>query len=108
MQRGEIYRVHEPPGDTKQYRAYVIVSRQVRVDEGFPMVICAPIYTNGTGLPTQVSVGPDEGLKHPSWVLCDNLTSIPKADLTRYVGSFSPSRIRELDQALGTALELWP
>lgn len=106
MRRGEFYRVYQPPNDTKQYRVFVIVSRQALIDARFATVICAPINTNGNGLSTQVSVGPNEGLKHQSWILCDNLTSIPKNALTNYVGSLSSERIVEVDRALSMALDL--
>ena len=106
MRRGEFYRVYQPPGDTKQYRVFVIVSRQALIDARFSTVICAPVNTNGSGLSTQVSVGPNEGLKHQSWILCDNLTSLPKYVLTHYVGSLSSERILEVDRALSMALDL--
>ena len=106
MRRGEFYRVYQPPGDTKQYRVFVIVSRQALIDARFSTVICAPVNTNGSGLSTQVSVGPNEGLKHQSWILCDNLSSIPKIALTQYVGSLSGERILEVDRALSMSLDL--
>jgi len=106
MRRGEFYRVYQPPGDTKQYRVFVIVSRQALIDARFSTVICAPVNTNGSGLSTQVRVGPNEGLKHESWILCDNLTSLPKHVLTHYVGSLSSDRLLEVDRALSMALDL--
>lgn len=107
MRRGEIYRIHEPPNDPKRYRAFVVASRQHLIDSKFSTVICAPIYTNGQGLASQVSVGPDEGLKHASWVHCDNLSSIAKSNLTRYVGSLSEAKLRQLNRALEIALDLF-
>jgi mRNA interferase MazF len=106
MRRGELYRVYQPPGDTKQYRVFVIVSRQALIDTRFPKVICAPVYTNGCGLSTQVSVGPNQGLKHESWILCDDLTTILKSALTQYVGTLSGEKLVELDRALSMALDL--
>ena len=106
MRRGELYRVYQPPGDTKQYRVFVIVSRQALIDARFPKVICAPVYTNGSGLSTQVSVGPNEGLKHESWILCDDLTTILKSALTQYVGTLSGEKLVELDHSLSMALDL--
>jgi mRNA interferase MazF len=106
MRRGELYRLHNPPGDPKRHRAFVVVSRQSLIDARFPTVICAPVYTNGYGLSTQVSVGLDEGLKHASWIACDNLASIPKSDLTQYLGSLSKQKLAELDRALLMALDL--
>lgn len=106
MRRGEIYRVYQLPGDTEQYRSFVVVSRQALIDARFPKVICAAIYTNGTGLATQVGVGPDEGLNHPSWILCDDLASMVKSSLTQYVGLLSNGKLAEVDHALGVALDL--
>jgi mRNA interferase MazF len=107
MKRGDIYRVHRPRGgDPKRHRLFVVVSRQPLIDSRFPTVICAPIFTNGEGLFTQILVGVEEGLKHQSWVTCDNLGSLRKAELTQYVGSLSPARCRELDRALAEALQL--
>jgi mRNA interferase MazF len=82
MRRGEIYRVHHPSDDPKLYRCFVILSRQTLIDSKFRTVVCAPILTRGHGFSTQVSVGIDEGLKHESWILCDNLLSLRKAQLT--------------------------
>jgi len=106
MRRGEIYRVHRPNDDPKLYRCFVVVSRQTLLDSRFPSVICAPILTRGHGFSTQVSVGIDEGLKHESWILCDNLVSVRKFELTSFVGSLSPSKTSELDRALKMALAL--
>jgi len=111
MRRGEIYRVHHPGGDPtgndpKLYRSFVVVSRQVLIDSRFPTVVCAPILTRGHGFSTQVSVGIDEGLKHDSWILCDNLVSLRKVQLTRFVGSLARSKVEELDRALKMALAL--
>lgn len=107
MRRGELYRVYKgSPHDAKQYRIFVIVSRQVLIDAKYSTVICAPIYSSRDGLSTQVSVGVDEGLKHDSSIHCDNLVSIPKSALTHFVGTLSPSKLRHLDQALAIALAL--
>jgi mRNA-degrading endonuclease toxin of MazEF toxin-antitoxin module len=48
----------------------------------------------------------EPGLKHPSWIMCDNLVSLRKTDLTNYVGSLSPGRLIELKRALKMALDL--
>jgi mRNA interferase MazF len=106
MRRGEIYRVHKPEGDPKRYRSFVVVSRQLLIDSAYATVICAPVFTNGSGLSTQVAIGPSEGLKHESWIVCDNLRSLPKTDLTQFVGSLSYAKLAELDEALRVALAL--
>src|ERR1700746_472919 len=106
MKRGELYRVHKPGGDLKSHRTFVVVSRQVLIDSKFSTVICAPVFTSGEGLSTQVPIGPEEGLKHSSWIMCDNLVSLRKADLTNFIGSLSRSKVADLNEALKRPLAL--
>ena len=106
MRRGEIYRVYKPGGDSKRFRSYVVVSRQPLIDSRYATVICAPVFSSGSGLSTQVAIGQNEGLKHDSWIICDNLRSVDKAELTQFLGSLSLSKVEELDEALRIALAL--
>ena len=106
MKRGDLYRVPRPSGDPKRQRTFVVVSRQALIDSRFSTVICAPVFSSGEGLSTQVEVGEDEGLKHPSWIMCDNLVSLRKSDLTQFVGSLRGSRMVELNRALKMALDV--
>lgn len=106
MKRADIYRVYRPGDDPKRYRSFVVVSRQEVIDSRFSTVICAPIYSRGHALGTQVAIGPDEGMKHESWIVCDNLASVRKAELTQFIGSLSPTKLAQLDEALRIALAL--
>ncbi len=106
MKRGEIYLVSDPARDPKRQRAFVVVSHQGLIDSRYSTVVCAPVYSSGEGLRSQVAIGPDEGLKHESWIACDSLASVPKSQLTRYVGSLSPGKIRKLNESLIFALDL--
>jgi mRNA interferase MazF len=107
MRRGDVFRVHKPKqDDPKRHRFYVVVSRQDLLDTSYSSVICAPIYSKGRGLSTQVPVGLNEGLKHDSWIACDNLRSISKSELTQFVGSLSPAKMEEMNAALAIALDL--
>ncbi len=67
---------------------------------------CAPVFIEGQSLASQVAVGPDEGLKHESWIMCDNLISIPKSALTDYVGTLGPAKLDALRSALRTAVDV--
>jgi mRNA interferase MazF len=106
MRRGELYRVRRPDGDPKQSRVFVVVSRDGLIRTTFPTVICAPVRSKRQGIATEVHVGPREGLKHDSTVLCDALQLVHKSELTDYVGELSPVKRIELDQALRIALAL--
>jgi len=107
MKRGELYRVAKPSArDPEKFRVFLVISRQVVINSRFSTVICAPIYSKHDGLSTQVLVGIDEGLKHDSSIHCDELVSLPKSVLTNFIGTLSPQKIRELNQALRIALDI--
>jgi mRNA interferase MazF len=106
VKRGELYRVRRPPGDPKPARTFVVVSRQALIDSNFSTVVCAPVFSEGHGLPTQVAVSVNEGLKHNSAVQCHGLVSIEKSRLTDYVGPLGAAKLGELDKALQRALAL--
>jgi mRNA interferase MazF len=107
MLRGELYLVQRWNSlDPRKQRAFVVASAQPLIDSGFSSVICAPLYSNWHGLSTQVPVGIDEGLKHDSCIYCDELISIPKKLLTRYVGHLPAEKITDLNRALAAALDL--
>jgi len=105
MKRGELYRVYKGSKyDPKDHRFFLIVSRQELMKNSYSSVICAPIYTKYHGLPTQVRVGVDEGLKHDSAVYCDDLASIPKSMLTDYVSTLTDVKMDAVNTAIRIAL----
>ena len=107
MRRGDLYRVFKPSAlDPRRSRVFIVVSRQELIESRFSTVVCAPVYSIGRGLATQVPVGVEEGLKHDSCIHCDELISLAKTALTNFVGSLAPQKLRDLDQALRVALDL--
>jgi mRNA interferase MazF len=107
MRRGDLYRVYRgSKNDTKSYRVFVIVSRQILIESSFSTLICAPVYSRYDGLSTQVPIDINEGLKHFSSIHCDELVSIPKNILSNYVGKLSKKKLLELDNAIKIALNL--
>jgi mRNA interferase MazF len=91
-------------GDPRRSRVFVVVSREALIESKFSTVICAPVFSRHDGLATQVEVGPEDGLRHPSSIHCDALVSIPKSTLTDSVVSLPPDRLEALNQALRIAL----
>ena len=107
MRRGELYLVKKQGSqDPKRQRVFVVVSRQALIDTKFSSVICAPVYSRHDGLSTQVRIGIAEGLKRDSSIHCDELVSLPKAMLTRFIGRLNDEKAEDLDRALVTALDL--
>jgi mRNA interferase MazF len=106
--RGEIYRTAERAperGDKPGY--YVVVSRAfIAESEDVSTVICAPVYSNVLGLSTEVVIGREHGLTRTSSIRCDFLALLFKSKLSAFVGSLAPSKMSELDRALGIALGL--
>jgi mRNA interferase MazF len=107
MKRGDLFRVHKGNKyDPKEYRVFMVVSRQELIDSKFTTVICAPVYTEYDEISTQVKVGVDEGLKHESAAYCDDLISLPKVILTNYVGHLADTKMEKLNTALRIALSV--
>jgi len=106
MTRGDLYRVRRLRGDPKASRVVVVVSRSALLHTRYPSVVCAPVHTRHLGLSTEVEVGVEEGLKHPSTIRCDGLQSVPTTALTDYVGTLTLPKLIELKRALRIALEI--
>ena len=105
MKRGSLYRVYKgSKNDPKSHRVFLVVSRQLLLDTNFSTVICAPVYSKYKGIPTQVEIGANEGLKHDSAIYCDDLMSVQKNLLTDYVGTLSGEKMEEVNTALRMAL----
>lgn len=107
MKRGDLFRVRHPSSrDPRKSRVFLVVSRQPLIDSQFSTVICAPVYTKYLGLSTQVLVSVEHGLKHESALHCDELVSLRKEILTDFVGSLPADKLKELNDALLSALAL--
>jgi mRNA interferase MazF len=86
-------------------RPVVVVTR----DGAIPVlanVTVAAVTGTIRDLPTEVSVGEDEGLARESVVNCDNLFTVPKSSLGRQRGSLGPDSLERLRRALLIALDL--
>lgn len=70
-------------------------------------VTCAPITRTIRGIRSEVEVGVDEGLPEEGVISCDNLITVPVADLDAVaVGSLGPELRATLDRALRYALDI--
>jgi mRNA interferase MazF len=68
---------------------------------------CAPITRTIRGIRSEVEVGPEEGLPVPSVVSCDNLVTVPKAELEAdLAGRLGLEKRVQLDRALRYALDI--
>jgi mRNA interferase MazF len=83
-------------------RPVVILSR----DDAIPLlqtVLAAPVTSTIRGLPSEVGVGSDEGLKHDSAVNLDHIYTLDKSRLERFLGTLGAEKMRSVCRALAVA-----
>ncbi len=66
-------------------------------------VIGAPVTSTVRGISTEVSVGPEDGVRIPSVANLDNLQLVGRTRLVRRIGRAAPQTMDELCRALATA-----
>ena len=99
-QRGEIWLYTVNPPDKR--RPVVILTRQ-SVLPLLRTAVVAPVTSTIRGLPSEVPVGLDEGLKQRSVVNLDWIQTVEQRLLTHYVGSLGEARMAEVCRALSVA-----
>jgi len=80
-------------------RPVLIVTR----NEGIPVLtwlVVAPVTRTVRDIPTEVALGPQEGLPEPCAATFDNLQPIRRSFLTQRVGRLDEARRNELCRAL--------
>jgi mRNA interferase MazF len=63
----------------------------------------APVNSTIRGAPSEVVIGPKEGLKHVSAVNLDHVQTVERARLTGYVGQVGTEKMHEICRALSIA-----
>jgi len=102
MNRGEIW-LHTFAAPDKR-RPVLIISRQ-SVIPLLRTVIVAPVTSAIRGVPSEVRVGIDEGLKNESVVNLDHVQTVERHKLRHFVGSLSPAKMKEVCRALVAATD---
>lgn len=86
-------------------RPVVVLTREL-VRPHLNVVTVAPITTTIRGLSTEVPVDRANGLQQPSVISCDNVTTIPAADLGNQIGVLFESQEDALSGAIRAAFDL--
>jgi len=85
-------------------RPYLILTR----DEAIPVlqrVVVAPVTRTIRGIPTELPLGPAEGLKTECVASFDNVLTLSKSALLRRMGALDAGRRSEPCEALRAALD---
>lgn len=105
MKRGEIYYADLDPvqGSEQGGMRPVLIIQNDLGNRFSPTVIVLPLTsrTGKTPLRTHVTVHPPMGgLQKPSVILCEQVRTLEKKRLRRYVGMLRPDKMRLVEQAL--------
>ena len=98
--RGEVWAYAFRKPDKR--RPVVVLSRPEAIDV-LHTVMVAPVTSTIRGIPSEVVVGIDEGLKHDSAVNLDHVQTVEQTRLSRYVGRLGPEKMRAVCRALAIA-----
>ena len=85
-------------------RPYLVLTR----DQAIPVlrrIVAAPVTRTVRGIPTEVALGPPEGLPTESVASFDNVETVPKSAFTRRLGAIAPSREHEVCEALRSVVD---
>lgn len=101
MRRGEIWSVAAGSGYAGKPRPVVIVQDD-RFDATASVTVCAftTALVDAPLLRIPVEPSPSNGLRLPSHLMVDKLTTIPKSKVGSRIGSLGPEDLVRLNQAL--------
>lgn len=86
-------------------RPAVLVSR----DEAYDVrsrVAVVPLTRTQRAIPTQLPLGPEDGVPRPSAASADDITTVPRRVITDYLCTLGTAKVTLLDQAIKFALDL--
>ena len=101
LERGQVRLYRFPPPDKQ--RPVLVLTRDSAIAY-LTRVTVAPITSSIRGVPSEVAVGPDDGMKRPCVVNLHNVVTVSQENLGRRVGQLDERRMREVCDALGFAL----
>lgn len=99
MNRGEVWWLEHP--DAGRHPG-CIVTRQAAIPV-LQTVLVAPASTRVRGIPTEVRLGPEDGMPLECALSLDNIAPVPKVLLTERITRLGPAKLAELCAALNTA-----
>ncbi len=103
MRRGEIWWAELPAPAGK--RPVVLLSR----DEAYAvreLITVAPVTSRIRGIPTEVGLGPADGLAKACVANLDTITTIPKRSLSGRISTLRPEKLLAVEKATQFALGL--
>lgn len=93
-------------GETPQEkgRPFLVVSRD-GANHVMQRVLAVPVTSRIRGIPSELRLGPPEGMPRECVAAFDNVRPIPKAMLTRRLGALDASRRHEICRVASATLD---
>ena len=85
-------------------RPFLVMSRNAAIPV-LNSVLAAPVTRTIRGIPTELPLGPDDGMAADCAASFDNLRIVPKANLVDHICSLRSGRLAEACAALRTAVD---
>lgn len=101
MNQGDIYWYTFRAPDKR--RPVLILTRNSAI-RYLSAVTVAPVTATIRGIPSEVVVTAADGMLNDSAINCDNIQTVPKANLSRFMTQLSAAKMREVRTALEFAL----
>jgi mRNA interferase MazF len=100
LNRGEIWLLSLPKPDKR--RPVLVLSRPALIGLLHTVTVAA-VTSTLRGSPTEVAVGPEDGLKTASCVNLCNVYTVRQGDLRTFVGALGPAKMQTVCRALAIA-----
>ena len=99
MNRGEVWWVERPHVGR---RPHLVLLRQTAIPI-LNAILAVPATRSIRGIPTEVPLGPDDGMPAECALTFDNLTLVPRTLFTERITRLSAARMTEVCSALALA-----
>jgi mRNA interferase MazF len=99
VNRGEVWWLDHPEAGR---RPACILTRQAAIGV-LNNVTVVPATRHVRGIPTEVALGPEDGMPDECVLTFDNITTVPKVLLTERIVRLPPAKIAQLCAALNIA-----
>lgn len=84
-------------------RPFLVMSRPAAIPV-LNSVLAAPVTRTVRGIPTELPLGPDDGMPTDCVASFDNLKVVPKANLVDHICTLGPDRLADACAALRAAV----
>jgi mRNA interferase MazF len=99
VRRGEVWWVEHPAAGR---RPHLVLTRDAAID-GLARVLGVPATRTVRGIPSEVELGPDDGLPDPCVLSFDNMRVVRKVYFVDRICTLGPERMESVCRALAIA-----